>query len=157
MGGKTTLQELRDLNVRRQREMAEVESEPATAEETSDDAQMRKGADAHMLAHASTEAREEASTPAREQVSAEVSARASTEGSKRASAPVLPSASGELSAAVRDALTLRRLHSGGTKASVDMSPELSLRLKRYCLDHGNVSSRQVMLELLIAFLDREGY
>jgi hypothetical protein len=43
------------------------------------------------------------------------------------------------------------------KATVDMSPELSLRAKRYCLEHGNVPVRQLFLELMTAFLDEEGY
>ena len=48
-------------------------------------------------------------------------------------------------------------HPGGVKATVEMPSELSLRAKRYCLDHGNVPVRQVFLELMIAFLEEEGY
>jgi hypothetical protein len=150
MGGKTTLQELRDLNVRRQRERAEPEN---TAEEPEDNAQMRNGADAQILAQASTEASARGSGEVLDHPSTEASAGAI----ERASAQSVASVPCEITGAVREALTLRRIHAGGTKASVDMSPELSLRLKRYCLDHGNPSSRQVMIELLIAFLDREGY
>jgi len=38
-----------------------------------------------------------------------------------------------------------------------MSPALFHRAKRYCLDHGNVTLRQLFLDLMIAFLDEEDY
>jgi hypothetical protein len=58
---------------------------------------------------------------------------------------------------VRTAISQRTTHAGGVKATVEMPSELSLRAKRYCLDHGNVPVRQVFLELMIAFLEEEGY
>jgi hypothetical protein len=58
---------------------------------------------------------------------------------------------------VRAAISQRTTHVGGVKATVEMPSELSLRAKRYCLDHGNVPVRQVFLELMIAFLEEEGY
>ena len=38
-----------------------------------------------------------------------------------------------------------------------MPPDLFWRLKRYCRDHNNVTVRQVFLDLMIAYLDEEGY
>ncbi|HXG24681.1 MAG TPA: hypothetical protein VNJ09_09020 [Chthonomonadales bacterium] len=58
---------------------------------------------------------------------------------------------------VREGIARKAVHPGGIKASVDLSPELSLRVKRYCLDHGNVPVRLVFIELLTAFLEEEGY
>lgn len=58
---------------------------------------------------------------------------------------------------VRAAISQRTTHASGVKATVEMPPDLSLRAKRYCLDHGNVPVRQVFLELMIAFLEEEGY
>ena len=58
---------------------------------------------------------------------------------------------------VRTAISQRTTHASGVKATVEMPSELSLRAKRYCLDHGNVPVRQVFLELMIAFLEEEGY
>ena len=153
------------MNVRRQREQAEAEAEteapspsppPDSAADSSDDAQMRNGADAQIRAQVSTQARPPASEQAREEASTGALAEASKEVSERARTRGREQIE-DIATAVRDALRLRRIHAGGTKASVDMTPELSVRLKRYCLDHGDVSGRQVMLELLIAFLEAEGY
>ena len=54
-------------------------------------------------------------------------------------------------------LAQKVVHPGGVKATVDMSRELSLRAKRYCLEHGNIPVRQLFLELMTAFLVEEGY
>lgn len=108
--------------------------------EPEDNAHLRIAASAQV----STSAREDASKSVREEVSASVPAPASAEEK-------------DLVVRVREALAAKRTHTGGTKASVDMSPELSRRVKRYCLDKEVPSSRVLMLELLTAFMDEEGY
>ena len=76
-------------------------------------------------------------------------------------APPLPDPDAEKSAAliarVHAMLTHKTLHPNGAKVTVDMSPALFHRAKRYCLDHGNVTLRQLFLDLMTAFLDEEGY
>ncbi len=62
-----------------------------------------------------------------------------------------------LIARVHQSLSHKVLHPTGAKATVDMSPALFHRAKRYCLDHGNVTLRQLFLDLMTAFLDEEGY
>ncbi len=62
-----------------------------------------------------------------------------------------------LIARVHEALAHKTLHPNGAKATVDMSPALFHRAKRYCLDHGNVTLRQLFLDLMTAYLDEEGY
>ena len=52
---------------------------------------------------------------------------------------------------------MKRSYSGGVKATVDMSPELSKRAKKYCLEHDVTSVRALCLELLDAFLSEEGF
>ena len=59
--------------------------------------------------------------------------------------------------AVREALAKKTVHPVGVKTTVEMPAELSQRAKRYSLDHGNVPVRQVFLELMITFLEKEGY
>jgi hypothetical protein len=58
---------------------------------------------------------------------------------------------------VRDALSSRTMHPIGSKVTTDMSPALFMRAKRYCVDHGNITLRQVFLDLLTNFLQEEGY
>lgn len=75
--------------------------------------------------------------------------------------PPVPDAEAEKSAVliarVHSLLAHKTLHPNGAKATVDMSPALFHRSKRYCLDHGNVTLRQLFLDLMTAFLDEEGY
>ena len=65
--------------------------------------------------------------------------------------------SAALIARVHESLAHKTMHPTGAKATVDMSPALFHRAKRYCLDHGNVTLRQLFLDLMTAFLDEEGY
>ena len=65
--------------------------------------------------------------------------------------------SAALIARVHESLAHKMMHPTGAKATVDMSPALFHRAKRYCLDHGNVTLRQLFLDLMTAFLDEEGY
>lgn len=60
-------------------------------------------------------------------------------------------------ARVREALSRKVIHPTGAKATVDMEPALFHRAKRYCNEHGNISLRQVFLELLTVYLEEEGY
>ena len=122
--------------------------------------------------------REEARKPASEEVSTEASPHVSTEARqdarKPARAPVLPSArrpareekredadlgvtEAGLVAFVEERLASREPLVGGVKATVDMSPELSSRAKRYLADHRGQSTRQILIELFDAFLTVKGY
>jgi len=76
-----------------------------------------------------------------------------------AEAPADPEAekSAALIARVHECLARKTMYPTGAKATVDMSPALFHRAKRYCLDHGNVTLRQLFLDLMTAFLDEEGY
>lgn len=55
------------------------------------------------------------------------------------------------------ALASREPLGGGVKATVDMSPELSSRAKRYLADHRGQSTRQVLIALFDVFLAEKGY
>lgn len=112
-----------------------------------DDAHLRICANAHLRKHASTQARKHLLAQASEQASAQVLAQMRKQ--TRENARFLDR--------VREGIARKTAHPGGIKASVDISPELSLRVKRYCLDHGNVPVRLVFVELLTAFLEEEGY
>ncbi len=82
-----------------------------------------------------------------------------TEAESHATSPADPEAekSAALIARVHETLSHKMMHPTGAKATVDMSPALFHRAKRYCLDHGNVTLRQLFLDLMTAFLDEEGY
>lgn len=58
---------------------------------------------------------------------------------------------------IRGSLNHKVLYPSGVKTTVDMSPALFHRAKKYCLDHGNVTLRQLFLDLLTEFLAEEGY
>ena len=126
----------------------------------------------------STEARTDGLTDLREEarkpVSEEVSTQARQDARKPARAPVLPSArrpareekredadlgvtEAGLVAFVEERLASREPLVGGVKATVDMSPELSSRAKRYLADHRGQSTRQILIELFDAFLTVKGY
>ncbi len=82
-----------------------------------------------------------------------------TDAEPPAAFPADPEAekSAALIARVHETLAHKTMHPTGAKATVDMSPALFHRAKRYCLDHGNVTLRQLFLDLMTAFLDEEGY
>jgi len=77
--------------------------------------------------------------------------------------PAIPGVSSEAARAERffarihDSLGHKTLHPAGAKVSADMPPALFHRAKRYCLDHGNITMRQVLIDLLTNYLDEEGY
>lgn len=115
--------------------------------------------------YGSTEARTEASTggskdaltdagaqarkPARKQVRAE--------GSQEVRAPTSEDGLAGFLEVVDAALASREPLLGGVKATVDMSPALSTRAKRYLADHRGQNTRQVIVALLDAFLSAKGY
>ena len=123
---------------------------------------------------ASTHASEEGSTPARTEARPPASPQALTQarktvrkaGSKPAGPHISKGGSVDKSGgvdaadflgAVDAALASREPLTGGVKATVDMSPELSTRAKRYLADHRGSSTRQVLIALFDAFLTAKGY
>jgi hypothetical protein len=65
---------------------------------------------------------------------------------------------GDLLARIRQGMESKTVPPpGGMKASVDMTPELNTRMKRYLLDHGNPTTRQFFLVVLMEILNEEGY
>ena len=60
-------------------------------------------------------------------------------------------------ALIHETLSHKTLHPSGAKVSADMPPALFHRAKRYCLDHGNITLRQVLIDLLTTYLEEEGY
>ena len=127
----TTLAELRLANLREQKKSAQ---EPAEA--APEQAHAAARGDDLVLAQYLTDAESHA-----------VEAPADPEAEKSAT----------LIARVHNTLAHKTMHPTGAKATVDMSPALFHRAKRYCLDHGNVTLRQLFLDLMTAFLDEEGY
>lgn len=115
------------------------------------------------------EVREGASEEGRPQARTEASTPVSTGASKPARKPVSksvntsareavrPPGEGDFLAAVEAILDSREPLIGGVKATVDMSPELSSRAKRYLADHRGQSTRQLLLALFDAFLTEKGY
>lgn len=142
----TTLAELRLANLREQKksaqEPAEAASEPASAALPVPQA---------AAANPAPPSREEDLVLAQYLTDADQSAGAEI--------PADPEAekSAALIARVHESLSHKMMHPTGAKATVDMSPALFHRAKRYCLDHGNVTLRQLFLDLMTAFLDEEGY
>ena len=141
----STLTELQQVN------LAKMASRDAPAPAPAD-TELRKSVD--------TEDRKPVSTDAREDARPEASAEATTDASPSVRKPVrspVRKEMGGLSAAVDAALASREPLTGGVKATVDMSPELSSRAKRYLADHRGQSTRQVLIALFDAFLTEKGY
>ena len=143
----TTLSELRQAN------LAEQKDQPVSV-------------DTELRNSVSTQVRKPVRTQASTDVLTDASKYASTQARTDLPTEGLPQAPAEAATAggddpfldrVREALARRTAHPGGVKATVEMPTDLSLRAKRYCLDHGGVPVRQVFLELMAAFLDAEGY
>ena len=117
-----------------------------------------------VLTDARTDASTEGSTAGRQdgRTEARQPARkaARTEGStaaRQAASQEGISQEGEFLEAVEAALASREPLTGGVKATVDMSPELSTRAKRYLADHRGQNTRQVLIALFDAFLKAKGY
>ncbi|MEO7716311.1 MAG: hypothetical protein ABIY70_08905 [Capsulimonas sp.] len=58
---------------------------------------------------------------------------------------------------VRAGMASRETLIGGVKSTIEMSPDLSMRLKRYLLEHGGGSIRQIALVLIEEHLKLEGF
>lgn len=114
-----------------------------------------------------TEARKEAREDTSKQGRMAVSEAVRTEANPPVSAPIRkpartegrPSAvgKGDFLTRVDMVLESREPLIGGVKATVDMSPELSTRAKRYLADHRGQSTRQILIALFDAFLIEKGY
>jgi len=143
----TTLAELRLANLREQKKTA---PDPITPE-AAPPAANAEAAPPVPLAGASAYA----ASPAREDDL--VLAQYLTDADQSLPTPADSEKSAALIARVHAALEHKTQHPNGAKATVDMSPALFHRAKRYCLDHGNVTLRQLFLDLMTAFLEEEGY
>jgi len=108
----------------------------------------------HVSTEGSAEARQDARKPARAPVLFPARKPAREEGRENADPGVTETG---LVAFVEERLTSREPLVGGVKATVDMSPELSSRAKRYLADHRGQSTRQILIELFDAFLTVKGY
>jgi len=129
----TTLAELRIANLREQKKSAQEPADPEPEHAAAPDPLARE--DDLVLAQYLTDSEAPAALPP------------GPEAEKSAA----------LIARVHESLAHKMMHPTGAKATVDMSPALFHRAKRYCLDHGNVTLRQLFLDLMTAFLDEEGY
>lgn len=129
----TTLAELRIANLREQKKSAQEPAGPEPDRAAASDPLARE--DDLVLAQYLTDSEAPTALPA------------DPEAEKSAT----------LIARVHASLAHKMMHPTGAKATVDMSPALFHRAKRYCLDHGNVTLRQLFLDLMTAFLDEEGY
>jgi hypothetical protein len=126
----TTLAELRQANLKEQKKTDAADIKAGDLAATLNPPQP-----AAVPAHA-TAAGAPASTSQREQQSA-------------ASEPFLER--------VRMSLSSRTMHPIGSKVTTDMSPALFNRAKKFCAAHGNITLRQLFLDLLTNFLEEEGY
>ena len=105
------------------------------------------------LTDAGTEGRKPARKAPRTGGSKEARPQARKEGQEHAAEDTPPN----ILEVVEEALTSREPLVGGVKATVDMSPELSTRAKRYLADHRGQNTRQVLIALFDAFLSAKGY
>lgn len=129
-----------------------------------------------LRASVSTDARKGLSTQVSEEGHADTRTGASTDAAPQARKPVRKPVSQSVSERVRpparatseegqadfletvdEALASREPLVGGVKATVDMSPDLSTRAKRYLADHRGQNTRQVLIALFDAFLSAKGY
>ena len=140
----TTLAELRLANLREQKKSAQ---EPADA--VPEPAPTAAPIPQVSAAYPAPPAREDDLVLAQYLTEAEPPAEVSADPDAEKSAALI--------ARVQESLAHKTMHPTGAKATVDMSPALFHRAKRYCLDHGNVTLRQLFLDLMTAFLDEEGY
>ena len=136
----TTLAELRLANLREQKKSAEPTPEPAAA----------------VLPEAVLEPAPPATPPAEREEDLVLSQFLPVPPDVSLADPDAEK-SAALIARVHAMLAHKTLRPNGAKVTVDMSPALFHRAKRYCLDHGNVTLRQLFLDMMTAFLDEEGY
>ena len=153
----TTLAELRLANLREQKKSAAADPEPSPPEVAAEAVpvpevmaapQPLPREDDLVLSQFISESAVSESAVSEPLLEPELAAPAADPAAERSAA---------LMARVQAMLAHKTLHPNGAKATVDMSPALFHRAKRYCLDHGNVTLRQLFLDLMTAFLDEEGY
>ena len=147
----TTLAELRLANLREQKKSAQDPAETVPAPEP------EKNNPELTVTHAPTSFAPLSVTREDDLVLSQYLTDADQPAAPEQSADPEAEKSAVLIARVHEALAHKTLHPNGAKATVDMSPALFHRAKRYCLDHGNVTLRQLFLDLMTAFLDEEGY
>ncbi len=157
----TTLAELRLANLREQKKSADAASSPVPITEDAPAADTLNAdtpkADHAALPEAGAPAPPAPHEPAPREEDLVLSQFLSEEVPAAPAADPETERSAALMARVQAMLAHKTLHPNGAKATVDMSPALFHRAKRYCLDHGNVTLRQLFLDLMTAFLDEEGY
>ncbi len=153
----STLADLRRQNIAEQK--GEEPPAPADAEaRTSALPQAREEKEPEAESSVDTEVRKSARTQVRKEGSTDGRKQASAQASKEVLTPVPKDVSaGVFLERVREALERKRNHTGGVKATVDLSPELSKRAKKYCLESDVSSVRVLFIELLDAFLAEEGF
>lgn len=140
---------LADLQKRNQEQMRQAEESAAQRQDApaalADPETISAGLRTSVSAEVRKPARDEASTDVRKSASTAVRKAVSTASSE------------DFLTVVDTSLSSREPLLGGVKATVDMSPELSTRAKRYLADHRGQSTRQVMIALFDAFLKAKGY
>jgi hypothetical protein len=120
--------------------------------------QAREYTSKRVSAHAVKQVSKRARTP----LSAQANTRAPKQAPKplreHASTSVLTELSDDAIAdRVRSALTRKVIYPSGRKYSVETPTDIAERIDEYCHDKGRIPARQVFLELMMAFLDEEGY
>lgn len=153
---------LRDL---RDEERPPLETEPLTEEPALESQEQPTNGHAPVLTevrtYGSTDGSTEGSQDARTDASTEARKPARkatrTAGRQEGRTPAAEDGPPDILDVVDAALTSREPLVGGVKATVDMSPELSTRAKRYLADHRGQNTRQVVVALLDAFLSAKGY
>lgn len=168
----TTLADLRKENLKQMNKTEETTApsaaptpdEPAREAAETGNTATSPSAFTEVRSPVSTEIRKDGSTHGRTGVRKSASTAVRTEASTDGGVVAATAPSGaaapspdSLLEAVREALAKKTVHPVGVKTTVEMPAELSQRAKRYSLDHGNIPVRQVFLELMIAFLEKEGY
>ena len=154
---------LRDLREDERPQTSEEAEEGRTDASESVLTEVRTYGDTYALTDASTEAHQEGSTdapksarkPARKDVQTQAREPVRKEALKSAGTDAFE-AEGFMEI-VEAALADREPLIGGVKATVDMSPELSTRAKRYLADHRGQNTRQVLIALFDTFLSAKGY
>ena len=132
------------------------EEQPTFEEQPAEEATPQLPALTEARTPVSTYGRTDGSADGRKQARTPVHAGASKQ--VRKGVPAEPAVTEEgLVAFVEGRLASREPLIGGVKATVDMSPDLSSRAKRYLADHRGQSTRQILIELFDAFLTVKGY
>lgn len=138
---------------------------PQTSEEASNSVltEVRTYGSTDAITDLSTEAHQEGSTDAPKSARKPARKGVQTQARESVRKEVLESAGTDAFGAesfmevVEAALADREPLVGGVKATVDMSPELSTRAKRYLADHRGQNTRQVLIALFDTFLSAKGY